>query len=156
MLAIYAGLIGLASYMFVTVPQGFVPQQDQGYLILSFSLPSGASAFPDQRGHPQGREHRALDPPALRIPPLFAGFSGATRTNAPDSGAIFAVEAPFEERIKQGLTSRKLVSDLRAKLGEIKDANIFVIAPPTLRGIGIGGGFSMYIEDRARARACRR
>ena len=40
------------------------------------------------------------------------------------------------------------MSDLRAKLGEIKDANVFVIAPPTLRGIGTGGGFSMYIEDR--------
>src|SRR5271165_1680519 len=43
MLTIYAGLIGLAAYMFVTVPQGFIPQQDQGYLVVSFSLPSGAS-----------------------------------------------------------------------------------------------------------------
>jgi hydrophobe/amphiphile efflux-1 (HAE1) family protein len=147
MLAIYAGLIGLASYMFVTVPQGFVPQQDQGYLILSFSLPSGASL---SRTSEVIRKAEAivLSTPGFAHTASFAGFSGATRTNAPDSGAIFAVETPFEERVKQGLTSRKLVSDLRAKLGEIKDANVFVIAPPTLRGIGTGGGFSMYIEDR--------
>ena len=63
-------------------------------------------------------------------------------------GAIFAVEAPFEERARQGLTSQKLVNDLRAKLGQIKEANVFVIAPPAIRGIGTGGGFSMYLQDR--------
>src|SRR5262249_10503728 len=46
-------------------------------------------------------------------------------------------------------TVDKLVNQLRMKLNlEIKEANIFVIAPPTLRGIGTGGGFSMYIQDR--------
>ncbi len=147
MLTIYAGLIGLASYMFVTVPQGFVPQQDQGYLILSFSLPPGSSLARTSEVIRKA-EKIVLSTPGFAHTAAFAGFSGATRTNAPDAGAIFATEKPFEERMKQGLTSSKLVSDLRAKLGQIEDANIFVIAPPTLRGIGTGGGFSMYIEDR--------
>jgi HAE1 family hydrophobic/amphiphilic exporter-1 len=147
MLTIYAGLIGLAAYMFVTVPQGFVPQQDQGYLILSFSLPSGASLARTSEIIRKA-ENIVLSTPGFAHTASFAGFSGATRTNAPDAGAIFAVEAPFEERVKQGLTSQKLVRDLRAKLSEIKEASVFVIAPPTLRGIGTGGGFSMYIEDR--------
>ena len=43
MLLIYAGLIGTAAYLFVTVPKGFIPQQDQGYLVVSFNLPSGSS-----------------------------------------------------------------------------------------------------------------
>ena len=63
-------------------------------------------------------------------------------------GAIFAVLAPFEERVKQGLTAQKLVNDLCAKLGQIEEANVFVIAPPAIRGIGTGGGFSMYLQDR--------
>ena len=147
MLLIYAGLIGLAGQMFVTVPQGFIPQQDQGYLVLSFSLPSGSSLARTSEVI-QRAENIVLSTPGFAHTASFAGFSGATRTNAPDAGAVFAVESPFEERVPLGLTTAKLVSDLRARLGQIKEANIFVIAPPTLRGIGTGGGFSMYIEDR--------
>jgi hydrophobe/amphiphile efflux-1 (HAE1) family protein len=147
MLIVYAGLIGLAGYLFVTVPQGFIPQQDQGYLVVSFSLPSGAAVSRTSEII-QRAENIILSTPGFAHTASFAGFSGATRTNAPDVGAVFATEAPFDDRVKQGLTSAKLVADLRAKLGQIKEANIFVIAPPTLRGIGTGGGFSMYIEDR--------
>jgi hydrophobe/amphiphile efflux-1 (HAE1) family protein len=147
MLLIYAGLIGLAGYMFVTVPQGFIPQQDQGYLVVSFSLPSGASLARTSEVI-QRAENIILSTPGFSHTVAFAGFSGATRTNAPDVGAIFAAEAPFEERVKAGLPATKLVSDLRAKLGQLQESTIFVIAPPTLRGIGTGGGFSMYIEDR--------
>ncbi len=147
MLLIYAGLIGLAGYLFVTVPQGFIPQQDQGYVIVSFSLPSGASLSRTSEVI-QRAENIILSTPGFAHTASFAGFSGATRTNAPDVGAIFAVESPFEERVGRGLSTTKLVGDLRAQLGQIKEANIFVIAPPTLRGIGTGGGFSMYLEDR--------
>jgi hydrophobe/amphiphile efflux-1 (HAE1) family protein len=147
MLLIYAGLIGLAGYIFVTVPQGFIPQQDQGYLVVSFSLPSGASLSRTSEVI-QRAENIILSTPGFAHTASFAGFSGATRTNAPDVGAIFAVEAPFEQRVKAGLSPAKLVNDLRAKLGQLKESSIFVIAPPTLRGIGTGGGFSMYIEDR--------
>lgn len=147
MLILYAGLIGLAGYLFVTVPQGFIPQQDQGYLVVSFSLPSGA-AISRTSEVIQRAEDIILSTPGFSHTASFAGFSGASRTNAPDVGAVFAVEAPFEERVKKGLTSDKLVGDLRAKLSQIKEATVFVIAPPTLRGIGTGGGFSMYIQDR--------
>ncbi len=147
MLLIYAGLIGLAGYLFVTVPQGFIPQQDQGYLVVSFSLPSGASLARTSEVI-QRAENIILSTPGFAHTASFAGFSGATRTNAPDVGAVFAVEAPFEERVAKGLTLNKLVKDLRSKLGQIQEANVFVIAPPTIRGVGTGGGFSMYVEDR--------
>jgi hydrophobe/amphiphile efflux-1 (HAE1) family protein len=147
MLTIYAGLIGLAAYMFVTVPQGFIPQQDQGYLVVSFSLPSGASLARTSEVI-QRAENIILSTPGFAHTASFAGFSGASRTNAPDVGAVFAVEAPFEERVAKGLTTTKLVNDLRSRLGQIQEASIFVIAPPTLRGIGTGGGFSMYVQDR--------
>ncbi|MGA8770856.1 MAG: multidrug efflux RND transporter permease subunit [Rhodomicrobium sp.] len=147
MLLIYAGLIGTAAYLFVTVPKGFIPQQDQGYLVVSFNLPSGSSLTRTSEVI-QNAQKEILSTPGIAHAPAFAGFSGATRTNAPDVGAIFAVEAPFEERARQGLTSQKLVNDLRAKLSQIKEANVFVIAPPSIRGIGTGGGFSMYLQDR--------
>ncbi len=147
MLLIYAGLIGLAAQLFVTVPQGFIPQQDQGYIILSFSLPSGASLARTSEVIRRA-EDIVLSTPGFAHTASFAGFSGATRTNAPDTGAVFAVLKPFEERAREGLSADTLVGVLRAKLAQIKEANIFVIAPPSIRGVGTGGGFSMYIEDR--------
>ena len=109
MLRYTPGSIGTAAYLFVTVPKGFIPQQDQGYLIVSFNLPSGSSLVANQRGDSKAQKE-ILSTPGIAHSPAFAGFSGATRTNAPDVGAIFAVEAPFEERVRQGLTSQKLVT----------------------------------------------
>ncbi len=147
MLLIYAGLIGAAGYLFVSVPQGFVPQQDQGYLIVAFDLPSGASLNRTTEVIERA-EQTILETPGFAHTATFAGFSGATRTNAPNVGAIFAVMEPFEERVPLGLSADVLVGQLQGKLSQIQEAGIFVIAPPSLRGVGTGGGFNMYIQDR--------
>ncbi len=147
MLVIYAALIGTAAYLFVTVPKGFIPAQDQGYLVVSFNLPSGASLSRTSEVI-QRATKEIISTPGFAHAPAFAGFSGASRTNAPDVGAIFAILDPFEERARKGQTQAKLVNDLRAKLGRLQEANIFVITPPSIRGIGTGGGFSMYLQDR--------
>ncbi len=147
MLIIYAGLIGAAGYLFVTVPQGFIPDQDQGYVIAAFNLPSGASLARTTKVM-AGAEKTILSSPGFAHTVTFAGFSGATFTNAPDVGAIFVTLAPFEDRVAKGLLAPKLVGDLRAKLGQVKEAGAFVIQPPSIRGIGTGGGFSMYIQDK--------
>jgi HAE1 family hydrophobic/amphiphilic exporter-1 len=148
MLAIYAGLIGLTAYLFVTVPQGFVPQQDQGFLIVAMELPPGAS-LARTTDVIERSEQMILETPGIAHTATFAGFSGATRTNAPNVGAIFAVLDPFEDRKDPSLSASALANQLRGTLGQIQEAGIFVITPPTLRGVGTGGGFNMYIQDRS-------
>ncbi len=147
MLAIYAGLIGLTAYMFITVPQGFIPQQDQGYLITAFELPPGASLARTDDVVKRA-EQVILETPGVAHTATFTGFSGATFTNAPNSGAIFVPLAPFEERAKTGMSAERILADLRARLNQFQEAQIFVIAPPSVRGIGTGGGFAMRIQDR--------
>ena len=147
MLAIYAGLIGLTAYMFITVPQGFIPQQDQGYLITAFELPPGASLARTDDVVKRA-EQVILETPGVAHTATFTGFSGATFTNAPNSGAIFVPLAPFEERAKTGMSAERILADLRARLNQFREAQIFVIAPPSVRGIGTGGGFAMRIQDR--------
>jgi HAE1 family hydrophobic/amphiphilic exporter-1 len=147
MLAIYVALIGATGYLFTTVPQGFVPQQDQGFLIVAFDLPAGASLTRTNEVIERA-EKTILEMPGFAHTATFAGFSGATRTNAPNVGAIFAVLDPFEERKDPALSATSLANQLRGKLSQIQEAGIFVIAPPTLRGVGTGGGFNMYIQDR--------
>jgi len=78
----------------------------------------------------------------------FAGFDGATFTNAPNAGAVFAVLAPFPERVAKGLSAGRILADLRTRFAAIEEAFIIVIPPPPVRGIGNAGGFKMMVQDK--------
>jgi hydrophobe/amphiphile efflux-1 (HAE1) family protein len=78
----------------------------------------------------------------------FAGFSAATFSNASNAGAIFVPLAPFAER-GPGDTATAVVGRLRRSLAQIEDAQILVVEPPPIRGIGTAGGFKMMLQDRA-------
>jgi multidrug efflux pump subunit AcrB len=79
----------------------------------------------------------------------FVGFDGATFTNAPNTGVIFVNYKSFEDRIAAGVTLNDIVSDLREHLGKMKDAFVLVIEPPSVPGIGTGGGLKGYVQDKA-------
>jgi HAE1 family hydrophobic/amphiphilic exporter-1 len=152
-LVVYAGLIGLTGFQFSRAPTGFIPEQDQGYLITVLQLPPGASLG---RTDAVVREAAKiiLDTPGVAHAVPFAGFDGATFTNAPNAGAIFSGLAPFEERVEAGLDAPTILQDLNARLAGIQEAFIITIMPPPVRGIGTGGGFKMMVEDqRARGAA---
>jgi hydrophobe/amphiphile efflux-1 (HAE1) family protein len=146
-LLVYGGLIGLAVHQFQRAPAGFIPEQDQGYLITAIQLPPGSSM---ERTDAVVREatKRALSVEGTAHTAGFAGFDGATFTNAPNSGAIFVTLKPFEERVAAGITIAQITADLRQVLGGMQEALALVINPPPVRGIGTGGGFKLYVEDR--------
>jgi multidrug efflux pump len=83
----------------------------------------------------------------------FAGFSGATRANSSNAGAIFVGPKPFEERIKHGPTANELRATLQQRLSAIEDADIFVIPPPPVQGLGTAGGFKLLVQDPTAAGA---
>jgi HAE1 family hydrophobic/amphiphilic exporter-1 len=148
MLVLYAGLIGLTGWQFARAPTGFIPDQDQGYLITVIQLPAGASLARTDAVVRQAADI-ILHTPGVRHVVPFAGFDGATFTNAPNAGAIFSGLAPFAERGRQGLSARAILADLRQRLAGIQEAFIITIAPPPVRGIGTAGGFKMMLQDRA-------
>ncbi len=86
--------------------------------------------------------------PGVEHEVAFAGFDGATFTNASNAGAIFAGLAPFEERVGRGLTMPVILADIRRKLSGIKEAFIIAIPPPPVPGLGTAGGFKMMLEDQ--------
>ncbi|QDU07424.1 efflux RND transporter permease subunit [Gimesia aquarii] len=149
-LLMYAGLLGLTYFGFTQVPTGFIPQQDQGYVIIAIDLPDGASL---DRTDQVTRDvvAAALDTPGIENAVSFAGFSGATRTNSSNSAAIFPVLSDARERAEQGLSLDVVLSELRKRMAGIEDAMVFVIPPPPVQGIGTGGGFKMQIQDRSGA-----
>lgn len=144
----YVGLMVLAGYLFTSVPQGFIPAQDQGYLIVSVQLPAGSSLSRTD-DVVKDAVNRLLKIDGIRTSVGFAGFSGATFTNASNSAAIFTMMDTFADRSAKGLTFNQVFAEVQSQMAQIKEAFVIVIPPPSVRGIGNGGGFKMMIEDKA-------
>jgi hydrophobe/amphiphile efflux-1 (HAE1) family protein len=147
MLLIYVVLIGSAGWLLATTPQGYIPAQDRGYVIVSAQLP-GAASLARTTEIVRRIESIALDTPGIIRVAAFAGLSGATRTQASNAAALFPVFEEPEIRLKKGLTAAAITADLRKRLSAIEGAFIIVIPPPSIPGIGTGGGFTMRIQDR--------
>jgi hydrophobe/amphiphile efflux-1 (HAE1) family protein len=147
MLLVYVSLIGSAGWLIATTPQGYIPAQDRGYVIISAQLP-GAASLERTTEIVRRIESTALDTPGIVRVAVFAGLSGATRTEASNSAALFPVFDEPEARLKKGLTAAVITANLRKRLSAIQGAFIIVIPPPPIPGIGTGGGFTMRIQDR--------
>ncbi len=145
---VYCGLIGLTYIGFTRVPSGFIPAQDQGYLIVDVALPDGASL--ERTDAVIARATKIiLDTPGIAYAVGFAGFSGSTFSNSSDAGVIFTPLDPFSERARNGPTLDQIIADLSQRLSVIQEARLIVISPPPVRGLGTAGGFKMMVQDRS-------
>ena len=144
----YTGFLVLTYFGFKTVPVGFIPQQDQGYLIAFAQLPDGASLQRSEEVRKQMSEiARAV--PGIIHTVEFTGYSGLDGTNRNNTVTAFLTLAPFEDRIKNPrLTGVAITGVVRQKFAQIQDARVLVFPPPPVRGIGNAGGFKMQIQDR--------
>ena len=141
---IYIGLIGLTGFQFLQIPTGFIPEQDQGYLIAAINLPPGASL--DRTDKVIKKAAAALmKVSGVKNTVAFTGMSGATFTNASNSGTIFTILKPMQERRPVGL----ILADIRKALAKIDEAFVIALQPPPVKGIGTAGGFKMMVQDRA-------
>ncbi|MDR4306849.1 multidrug efflux RND transporter permease subunit [Chelatococcus sambhunathii] len=145
----YVALMGGAAYMFTSVPRGFIPQADQGYAILVVQLPEGANL---QRTDAvaQRASEIARSVPGVKNAVTIAGFSGATFSAAANAATSFIIFDPFEKRNEHGASQRApaILAEAQKRLFQIQEAFVLAILPPTVRGIGQGGGFKMYVQDR--------
>jgi hydrophobe/amphiphile efflux-1 (HAE1) family protein len=144
----YGGLIYLAYDRLAATPTGLIPQLDRGYLIAAFQLPPGASLARTDTVIRRASEI-ILARPGVQNSVAFTGFDGATFTNAPNTGVIFVSLKPFAERVREHLSAGRILGDLRQQLAQLDDAFTFVLEPPSVPGIGTGGGLKLYVQDRA-------
>ncbi|NRP69849.1 Efflux pump membrane transporter BepE [Ensifer psoraleae] len=149
-LIVFVGLLGATWYMAQVVPRGFIPTMDQGYAIVVIQLPDGASL---ERTDAVVQRASAMirDVPGVRDAVAFAGFSGATFTNASNAGVIFTPFDSFEERLENNQSATQIIGQIFGTMQSIQEAFIIAIPPPSVRGIGNAGGFKMQVMDRQSA-----
>lgn len=146
-LLLYVGLLVATWYSFGLVPNGFIPPQDQGYLIVSIQLPDGAAlARTDVVTREVADIGGKIDGVARSVG--IAGLSGSTFTISPNAAVAFFPLDNAKERAARGRDIETIVADLRRELSSVNEAQIFVITPPPVRGIGRGGGYKMYVQDQ--------
>jgi hydrophobic/amphiphilic exporter-1 (mainly G- bacteria), HAE1 family len=161
----YAGLIGrmvhrsvlvvlvgvalavIAVWGIARLPTAFIPNEDQGYLMIAAQLPDAASL---------GRTTAALDgatKTALAIPGVdrviaISGLSALDNfADLANAGVCFVMLKPWDERSKaKGTDIISIAEHLQAKLNAAPDGRLFVLPPPPIQGIGNAGGFQMQTE----------
>lgn len=149
-LALYVALIGLTGYGFQTVPTGFIPKQDKGYLITVIQLPDGASLARTDAIVRQASEIIRQNP-VVGHTVEFVGFSGAARSNNPAAAVIFfGPKLPHErEHAHEHPNILNELADIQSRLMVIPDANIFVVPAPPVQGLGNSGGYKFLVQDKA-------
>lgn len=140
-------LIGIAGYGLSRVPTGFIPIEDQGYLLVAAQLPDGAALDRTQRVLDQISEIAGKTPgveQVLTISGISALDNSASLANA---GVAYLVLKDWSDR-GPGQDLRSLFVGLNEKMAAIPEARILVIPPPPIQGIGNAAGFAMQVQLR--------
>ena len=143
----YAGLVGLTYWVFEQAPTGFVPEQDQGRLIVNVQLPDSASL------ERHAGCHRARDQDHPRNTGVdatqYCGHVVPSDATSPNFGSMFVMLHPFEKRRDPSLRDTAIMARLRRDWAEeVKDAEVTVFGAPPIPGLSVAGGFKLMVEDR--------
>ncbi len=145
MLAAYAVLLGLTGWSLTATPSGFIPEQDQGFLIGVVQLPPG-SALERTDDVMTRTVQTIMDTDGVEGAVAFAGLDGTSFSTASNAGTIFVRLDPHSERGRER-SAAALAGAITGATASIQEAQIFVIAPPAVQGLGNGNGFQLMIQD---------
>jgi len=141
MLVIYALVsIGMGA-MFLKLPTSFLPNEDQGMIFARISLPPGATAERAQAVLREVEKYFADMPEVVTIGTL----SGNDGDQA--SARAFMRLTPWDQRTGPGQDAASLANKATQDLSSIRDARIYVVLPPAVRGLGANSGFNFFLKD---------
>ena len=133
--------------MIINKPTGFIPIEDEGRVYITFELPEASSTSRTVEvlkklmtvlGETKGVNHYSA----------IAGLNVVTGATKSNSGTIFCQLKPWEERTSKSEQLFALMDQLKARFAAIKEANIVVIPPPAIPGLGATGGFTFELQQR--------
>jgi HAE1 family hydrophobic/amphiphilic exporter-1 len=140
-------LIGLGFYGLARVPTGFLPIEDQGYLLAAVQLPDGAALDRTQKVLERVSEIAQKTPGVAQVTTI-AGISALdSSASLANAGVAYIVLKDWDSRGK-GEDLRSLVYGLNDKMATIMEARVLVLPPPPIQGIGNAAGFAMQVELR--------
>jgi len=140
-------LIGIGFYGLSRVPTGFLPIEDQGYLIAAVQLPDGAALDRTQKVLDKVSEIVGQTPGVAQVITI-AGISALDNSASLANGGVAYIILKDWDSRGPGEDLRSLVIGLNQKVSDIADARALVLPPPPIQGIGNAAGFAMQVELR--------
>jgi HAE1 family hydrophobic/amphiphilic exporter-1 len=131
------------------IPQGFVPEEDQGYFLIHVQLPDAASL---QRTDAVCRELEAIlaDTEGIYTYTTVVGYSILSSSASTNNGVFFVSLEPWDDRPGAELVAEGIIRTVNRRFAaEVPGATAFAFGPPAIPGLGTGSGFSMMLQDRA-------
>jgi HAE1 family hydrophobic/amphiphilic exporter-1 len=144
---VFFALLGVTYWIYQKVPRGFIPEDDQGYIIVIVQSPQGASL--DYTRNICTQVEKALAG-IHEIEGVFSITGFSFSGSAPNRGIVFASLKPFAERKGEQQSSASIIGRLRPQLFGIPGALVIPFNPPAVQGLGQFGGFQFELEDLGR------
>lgn len=147
MITILIVIVGVTVFLFKGKPSGFLPLEDEGRIYVTYDLPEGSSTE---------RTVVVLDSmmkilktvPAINHFAALGGLNAVNFATKSNSATIFVQLKPWDERTEAKDQKDSVIATLQKRLSKFKEANVIVISPPAIPGLGNTGGFSFILQER--------
>ena len=146
LVVIFVGLF----FLFKAKPTGFIPQEDEGRLYLTYEMQEGASTTRSMDMLTKIQE-RIKDIPEINEAGGLAGFNIISFSNKSNVGTMFIHLKPWDERKGDAHSQQAVMQKIYQKTADIKEAKILVIAPPAVPGLGRTSGFTFELQQTTSA-----
>jgi multidrug efflux pump len=146
-LLVFAAFIVAILGIFRMVPGSFVPPEDQGYLLIAAMLPDSASL---DRSDAVGRRigEIALAHPAVQFASVLSGYSMLDSQYKTNAATVFVSLKDFKDREGKDMSVEAVIAAIAPQLAGIRDAVVIPLNPPPIPGLGMQGGFELWVQDR--------
>jgi HAE1 family hydrophobic/amphiphilic exporter-1 len=142
-------MAGIGGWGVARLPTAFIPNEDQGYMMIGLQLPDGASL--ERTGAALDQVTKiAMAQPGVENVVSLGGMSVLDSNSALANAAVcYVILKDWGVRLAaEGQDLRSIVLSLQSKLQVLQDGRAFVIVPPAIQGVGNAGGFQMQVEQK--------
>ena len=145
MMIVYLAICAAVGWMYTRLPTSFLPQEDQGYIIVNIQLPAGATLERTQAVVEQVEGYLLKQPEVANMVAVMGfSFSGQGQNAA----ISFVTLKPWDERKGPAHSADAIAGRAMGALSGIKDAFIFPLSPPPIPELGVSSGFTFRLQDR--------
>jgi multidrug efflux pump len=146
-LGIYAVVCVILAVLFLRLPTGFLPQEDQGSAMVQYQLPAGATLERSAVVQQKVEDYFLHGPDSKNVHAFFSVVGGGGGASGQNSGRMYLNLAPFDERGGSANSAKAIADRASKEFRKLHDAQVFALVPPAIRGLGQSAGFTMELEN---------
>ena len=150
MMLLFVAVVVVTGFGFMTVPGGFIPDEDQGYFYANVKLPDSASLERTEEVL-EGITQTLMETPGVADVITIGGYSFLDGIQSSNGGAAIAVLDDWSDRSSPELHATAIANAVTRKLLQIQEGTSFAFIPPPIQGLGSAGGFEYMLQDRGAA-----